>query len=132
MRFTRAGFAHDEEGLVLGYKAEVLEVLEVFDIEAGLEVPVEGIEGHVPGKAGFADAILKRSGLPCLQLEREQTNKKIEMPLALALCGFEELLKTLRHVAEIEAAKVLFDLIENGGGVHGCCPSSLWSISPRS
>lgn len=122
MRFTSAGFAHDEEGLVLGYEAEVLEVLEVFDIEAGLEVPVKAFEGHVPGKAGFADALLKRSGLPCLQLGREQAGKKIEMPLALALCGFEDLLKILGHVTEIQSAKVLFDLFKDRWGHVAALP----------
>lgn len=81
MGFSCACFAQDNQGVRLGDKAQVLKVFELFDVESGLEVPIEGIETHVVGELGLFDPSIKGSVVDGSELMVNQLGKELEVAL---------------------------------------------------
>ena len=69
----------------VGDKAEVLKVFELFDVESGLEVPIEGIETHVVGELGLFDPSIKGSVVDGSELMVNQLGKELEVALFMGV-----------------------------------------------
>ena len=96
--FPCACFGEDKQWLVVYNKVEILKVFELFHIEAGLEVPVEGIKAHVLGELGLLHPSVQGSGFDGCELMLDQLGKKLKV--ALSVCMFECSIQGFCHILE--------------------------------